>query len=84
MDGSAPIVADLVLVRAADAGAPQFQRLLGPFAPGVREVRLRVDPAGGYTTAAPDGTDAPERVLTIVDPDAPPPTGPPPLDPVQA
>ncbi|HEU4628857.1 MAG TPA: glycoside hydrolase family 57 protein [Gemmatimonadaceae bacterium] len=68
VDGGAALSAALVPVRRADAGVAQYQRLLGPFAPGVREVCLRIRPAAPSGAEIGTGGGSREYRLVITDP----------------
>ena len=65
---SAPHFAQLTLVRGREAAAPHFQRLLGPFAPGDREVRFRFAPFVEAAGARLEAHESRLHVVALVEP----------------
>ena len=68
VNGIRPPLTELVLVRGSDAGVPHWQRLLGPFAPGDREVTFRVVPSDEPPGAPPAAGAPPQHRVVIVEP----------------
>jgi alpha-amylase/alpha-mannosidase (GH57 family) len=68
VDGSSFIRAPLVCVRGSEDAVPRYQRLLGPFPPGVREVRFRVELGTAPQDVGPAPESEAEHIVRIADP----------------
>ncbi len=75
VDGSSFVRVPLVCVRSSEDAVPRYQRLLGPFPPGVREVRFRVELGTVPQNAGPAPESEAEHIVRIAEPRAALPSG---------